>query len=145
MDFHVKKCLLFDEDEENKHDYADIFEDYVKLVDNAIDTELYKKFNKEEVDDFYKTFKDNYSHYKEIHSDAVEILKNAIDFETFKATMLRFKKGVINEQTDPTKANLGDAGLEKFWKLYNEGIGEPWRKTLSLINKEKGGFDLEVY
>ena len=94
MDFHVKNCKIFNEDEENKHEYMDVFEEYVKLVDNAIDSELYKKFKKEDVEDFYKTFKDNYEHFKEINYDAVEILKNAIDFETFKATMLRFKKGV---------------------------------------------------
>jgi len=74
-----------------------IFEEYVKLVENAIDEELFKKFDKDTVTDFYKTFKDNYAHYKELNIDAFEILWNAIDFETFKQTMLRFKKGVINE------------------------------------------------
>ena len=74
-----------------------IFEEYVKIVENAIDEELYKKFDKDAVIDFYKTFKDNYAHYKELNIDAFEILWNAIDFETFKTTMLRFKKGVINE------------------------------------------------
>ena len=145
MDFHVKKCQVFDADDENKHEHMEIFEEYVKLVDNAIDQDLYKKYNKEDVDDFYKTFKDNYSHYKEINYDAVDILKNAIDFESFKQTMLRFKKGVINEQTDPTKANLGDEGQEKFWKLFNEGTEAPWRKTLSMLHKDKGGYDLELF
>ena len=59
--------------------------------------------------------------------------------------MLRFKKGVINEQTDPTKANLGDQGIEKFWKIYNEGTGAPWRKTLTLKNIDKGGYDCELF
>ena len=143
MDFHVKKCQIFDADDENKHEYMDVFEEYVKLVDTAIDQDLYKKYKKEEVDIFYKTFKDDYEKYKEINYDAVDILKNAIDFESFKQTMLRFKKGVINEQTDPTKANLGDAGQEKFWKLYNEGTDAPWRKTMSQKNKD--GYDLELF
>ena len=67
------------------------------MVEDAIDSELYKKFEKADVEDFYKTFKDNYAHYKEINIDAFEILWNAIDFMTFKTTMLRFKKGVTNE------------------------------------------------
>ena len=102
MDFHMKKCTEFSEEEENKHEYANIFEEYVKLVDGALDSELQKKHSEQDLEDFYKTFKDNYAEYKEINYDAVEILKNSIDFETFKQTMLRFKKGVINEQTDPT-------------------------------------------
>jgi hypothetical protein len=50
MNFHMKKCTLFDEDEENKHEYADIFEEYVKLVDVALDSELKKNHNEEDLD-----------------------------------------------------------------------------------------------
>ena len=84
MDFHVKNCKIFTDDEENQHAYMDVFEEYVKLVDNAIDAELKKTNKQEDIDEFYKTFKDRYAQYKEINYDAVDILKNAIDFESFK-------------------------------------------------------------
>ena len=71
MEFHVKNCQVFDEADENKLEYTDIFELYVKMVEDAIDSELYKKFEKADVEDFYKTFKDNYAHYKEINIDAL--------------------------------------------------------------------------
>lgn len=108
MDFHVKNCKIFSEEEENKHAYMDVFEEYVKLVDNAIDAQLKLTYKQEDIDEFYKTFKERYAEYKEINYDAVDILKNAIDFEAFKNTMLRFKKGVVDEERDPNKANLGE-------------------------------------
>ena len=132
MDFHVKNCQIFSEEEENKHSYMDVFEAYVKLVDTAIDANLKQLYKEAEIDEFYSTFKARYAEYKEINYDAVEILKNAIDFENFKATMLRFKKGVINEEKDPSKGNLGEAGIDKFWRVYNEGTEKPWRKTIDV-------------
>lgn len=40
MDFYTANCKDFNDDEENKHSYMDIFEKYVKLIDASIDTHL---------------------------------------------------------------------------------------------------------
>jgi len=68
-----------------------IFEEYVYIIDQAIESKLAEKFDEKSVDQFYKTFKDNYEKFKEINYDTVDILFNSIDFENFKKTMLRFK------------------------------------------------------
>ena len=59
----------------------DIYEKYVKLIDEAIDAELQGKFSTEEINEFYSTFKQDYSHYKDLNNDTVDVLNNSIDFD----------------------------------------------------------------
>jgi len=59
----------------------DVYEKYVKLIDETIDAELQGKFSKEEISAFYSTFKQDYAHYKELNYDTVDVLNNSIDFE----------------------------------------------------------------
>ena len=40
MDFYVANCKDFNDDDENKHSYMDVFEKYVKLIDASIDAHL---------------------------------------------------------------------------------------------------------
>jgi hypothetical protein len=49
MDFFTSNCTSFSEDEENKHSYMDVFEKYVKLIDETIDANLQLNFSKEEI------------------------------------------------------------------------------------------------
>ena len=90
-DFYIQNCKEFTEDEENKHSYMKIFEEYVYIIDQAIESKLSAQFEQDKVDHFYKTFKDNYEAYKEINYDTVDVLFNSIDFDNFKKTMIRFK------------------------------------------------------
>ena len=136
-DFYIKNCKVFNEDEENKHEYMKIFEEYVYIIDQAIDSKLAEQYDQENIDHFYKTFKEKFENYKEINYDTVEILFNAVDFESFKKTMLRFKDGVTVEKEadrDPSKANLGEASEEKFYRIVAENHDPKykWRKTLEM-------------
>ena len=80
MEFYTQKCAAFTDEEENQHCHMDIFEAYVKLVDKAIDVHLQERFSKEQIQNFYDDFKNNYEHYKEVNYDTVDVLNNSIDF-----------------------------------------------------------------
>ena len=51
-DFYIKNCKVFNEDEENKHEYMKIFEEYVYIIDQAIDSKLAEKYDQENIDHF---------------------------------------------------------------------------------------------
>ena len=148
-DFYIKNCKVFKDEEENSHEYMKIFEEYVYIIDQAIESKLSSDFEQDQVEDFYKTFKDNYENYKAINYDTVDLLFNSIDFDNFKKTMLRFKDGMVNEkesERDPNKANLGEAGEEKFKGILHEqhDAKYKWRKMVEMKDT-KHGFSGQLY
>ena len=56
---------LFDEDDENKLEYTNIYQDYIQLMEQILDVTLKNETYghllgvEEQVKEFYKTFKDN--------------------------------------------------------------------------------------
>ena len=40
MNFFNKNCHAFSEDEENKHEYKDIHEEYIRLLELAIEVQI---------------------------------------------------------------------------------------------------------
>lgn len=79
-----------------------VYEEYIYIIDQAIEAKLNEKFPQEQIDQFYKTFKENFKSYEAINYDTVELLSNSIDFEKFKQTMLRFKDGFVDEKEEST-------------------------------------------
>jgi len=49
----------FEDTEENKLIYTQIYEQFVSLLENIIIVKLELKFKSEDIDDFYTTFVDN--------------------------------------------------------------------------------------
>lgn len=60
MEKHVE---IFDEDDENKLEYSEIFEEYVKILETMIDANLFKKYDQAKVKGFYDNFAKNISGY----------------------------------------------------------------------------------
>ena len=112
MDFFRKNCQVFEDNEENKHEYKELHEEYIVLCETAIDAVIKSKFSEEEIQSFYTDFAENYQNYKGKSDDAFQIMNALIDFQKFKIQMLEYKKGVkdegVNEQQ---KLEMADDGL----------------------------------
>ena len=52
--------------------------------------------SEEQVEGFYKTFKDNIEHYKTMNADVMDTLFGMVDFSHFKKSLLEYKKGVTD-------------------------------------------------
>ena len=48
-DFYIKNCKVFDDEDENKHEYMKIFEEYVYIIDQAIEAKLSNKYDEDQV------------------------------------------------------------------------------------------------
>jgi len=97
---------------------------------------LRENHTQESIDQFYDQFKANFPRYNLENNIAVDILFGAIDFSKFKDSMLKFKRGTIDDKPgdrDPTKPNIGTYGIERFWALHKDeltGPNSPWKKAI---------------
>ena len=88
MVFVEKNYSVFDDEEENKHEYKQIYEDYVAIMEKNIEQKLLESFTEANISQFLTTFKDNMETYEYHNSDTVDILFSFIDFQQFKSQML---------------------------------------------------------
>ena len=91
---------IFDENEENKLEYTNVYQDYVLLMEQLIDVTLKNEthgHSEEKVNHFYETFKDNQENYKAINEDVMDLLFGLVDFSKFKSSLLEYKKGAVNQ------------------------------------------------
>ena len=161
MDFVSKNFQIFEEDEENKHEYKQVYEDYCNIMDRCIEAKLKEEHNFSDADiqNFMSTFKDNMSLYKETSADTFDILFGFIDFDQFKQVMLQFKKSskvdstvetAATSESDVASSGTGQdfaAAWDSFNKEINEpmeGKGCPWTRKLAQ-NEYKGGLKCQVW
>jgi hypothetical protein len=64
--FVQKNYAIFDEEEENKHEYKQVYEDYVSIMERTIEAKLKdeNQFSEAEISGFLETFKDHMETYK---------------------------------------------------------------------------------
>ena len=98
LNFFTANCVLFTDDEENKHEYKDIHEQYILLLEKAIEVQLKQEYSEDQMNSFYTDFAENFENYKSVNEDAYEIMCASIDFNKFKDQMLKFKVGVKDEE-----------------------------------------------
>ena len=124
---------IFDENDENKLEYTTIFEEYVKILESTIDTQLYQNYQEAQISAFYNDFKDNFKEYQKVNSDTVEILVGFIDFNKFKTQMLEVKKSQVSDTVDVSNSDdhyyIDEA---TFWEyIKNHGAkGEGFQKKI---------------
>lgn len=89
----------FNEDEENKLEYTNVYQDYVQMMEKVLDVTLKGQYGHSEADveQFYATFKDNKHGYEAINSDVMDTLFSMVDFSKFKQSLLEYKRG-MNDQ-----------------------------------------------
>lgn len=75
-------CHVFENEEENKLEYTTIYEQFVDIVERAIEAKLKEEYNYQdsEIEEFLKTFEDNIGTYKEKDPETVDVLYGFIDF-----------------------------------------------------------------
>lgn len=93
MEFYERNADIFDENaDENKLEYMTIYEEYLKINDDVLQSKLQEKFPEEQCVQFLTTFKDNLKAYEQIDKDTVEYLFELIEFQKFKERMCNAKK-----------------------------------------------------
>ena len=87
-DFLEKYYKEFEDKNENKLIYTQIFKEYTALTEKYIETNLIKRLPKYNIDDFYKLLE---KRKKQIDEQLLDTLLSFTDFQTFKEMMLDYK------------------------------------------------------
>ena len=97
VNFFSKHCSKFTDDEENRHDYKDIHEEYITILEQAIEAVLKQSYTEDQINQFYLYFAENYNEFKGTNDDAFAIMNATIDFQAFKKQMLNYKSGIKDQ------------------------------------------------
>jgi len=100
MEFFKSYCREFNDEDENQLKHTEIYQSYMKILDEMIDAKLVQSFNDMQTEVFYKSFKDNQAAYKEINNEVYETLFGFVSFDAFKKEMLEIKKSNTTAETD---------------------------------------------
>lgn len=131
QDFYNMHAHKFDaKDDENKHEYMQLFENYVSLNDQVLEAKLLEDYGytKEDMKAFYDTFQDNRKRYEEEDACAFDTLFTIINFDAFKKQMFAAKTGMID--VDSKSSNAADKNtysnmdINEEWKLYQSYMAE---------------------
>ena len=87
-DFCEKYYKIFEDKNENKLEYTEIFNKYTKLIENYLEKNLIKRVPQFNINDFYKMLE---SKKFKIDEQLLDILINFADFQNFKQLMLDYK------------------------------------------------------
>ena len=90
---------MFEDTEENKLEYTNIYTEYVYILEQMIEANLLEKFSNEQIEAFYGTFKDNLGKYEKLNPEAVDTLFSFVDFDSFKKNIL-LSKNFLDENYD---------------------------------------------
>ena len=142
MNFFQKNCHAFsDAGDENAHSTKNIHEEFIQLIDTAIEAQLLQFHTEEQVQSFYKAFPDNFRVFEEQNEEAFNILGATLDFEKFKAQMTHFKTGVVD---DIKTVKTFDKEVYSFDNLIKEpltGKDCPWKKVVTKEWDHENGVD----
>ena len=103
--FLDKHKEIFTDDEENKLEYSTIFEEYVQILEQVIDSRLAEKFQSQQIKAFYSDFSVNFVEYEKINSETVDIVFGFTDFNRFKKLVLQIKNGEVTYDKENEEAS----------------------------------------
>ena len=106
--FFKKYCSHFENTEENKLIYMDIFKQYKDTIENYIEEQLSALIPDFDMEEYAKVLPDR---KEEIDDQLLELLISFSDFSTFKEIMISYKKMVIAQT--PKHKSAKAAALEK--------------------------------
>jgi len=95
-----KNSEIFEDTEENKLEYTNVYTEYVHILDAMIDAKLKESYSEDELETFYLGFKDQIGQYEQINPEVVNTLFAFLDFDKFKKAILLFKN-LANENYAP--------------------------------------------
>ena len=91
-DFFFTSCQKFDEAEENKLEYTEIHGTFIKLLEDALESELMASFTDQEITEFYEVLRQNHKQFETMNESIYQTLWSFIDFNWFKQGMFKYKK-----------------------------------------------------
>lgn len=116
-DFFEKNKDKFEDTEENKLEYTNIYTDYVYILEELIEINLKGKYADDQIEAFYGSFADKIGDYKKINPSVVDALFDFIDFEKFKKSMIahknRMNEGFSKVETTATGMVDRDINTER--------------------------------
>ena len=139
------------DEEENKHEHKEIFEAYVMILDEIINSQLYSKFTQEQIDAFYDHFTNNIEAYEQEDQETMDIMFGFCDFPTFKKQMIETKMCFDSNDTGEGSTSADEVaknfkGEELYWELRNEDVNDKkngWvRKIVTTL---KDGSHAEIH
>ena len=145
QEFIFLHASKFDEkEEENKHEYMQLFEEFVAINDKVIDSKLKTDYGHsvEEMTAFYSSFEENRARYEAEDKVAVDNLFTMISFEAFKKQMFACKTGMVDieskSQNEADKKAYGNFNIEEEVKIFQQYMAE------DLSDPKKGGWKKKV-
>ena len=151
-EFFKKNQDIFEDTEENKLEYTEIYTEYVYILEEIIEANLKEKYTDEEITEFYFNFGERFEEFKKLNPEVVDQLFGFIDFEEFKKSIL-LSKNMDDEnfkKDDRTAAEGVKSTFEEdkafFMKVLEEDLKDSslgWRQAIS--QKERDGLSQEAY
>jgi hypothetical protein len=154
-EFYAKHMDKFEDTEENKLEYTQVYEAYIEILEQMIEAKLGAKFPQEDIDTFYEGFKNNMNTYEQMNRDAVDILFGFLDFDKFKKNILSYKDSIRSDQTTPTQSTEdssdGETSGNSVLKLFDLLKEDPndkafgWKKSLEMKPSKKTPMSLLMH
>jgi len=107
--FCLQHCQIFDDNDENKIEYTEIFNRYTTLIESTIDTKLLQKlpnFNMRRFEEMLLSRQD------EMDTEIFDLLLSLSDFDEFKEIMLSYKKPTKSTTTNYSNADVFDFAIK---------------------------------
>ncbi|KAL6622247.1 ADP-ribosylation factor-like protein 2-binding protein-like protein [Neocallimastix sp. 'constans'] len=96
--FFKENCEVFEDNEENKLIYTDIFNSYTEKIEKYLDTKLKQKFSWFDMTEFLTMLKER--NEEDMFGDVFDILTSLGDFNSFKEMIIAYKKESHGEGFD---------------------------------------------
>jgi len=105
--FCEEHCGIFDDKDENKIEYTEIFQRYTSLIESTLDQKLTEKVPNFSMKRFETML---LSRQDEMDTEIFDLLLSLSDFDEFKEVMLSYKKPV-NKPTTNSNAGIFDFAI----------------------------------
>ncbi|KAG4106763.1 ADP-ribosylation factor-like 2 binding protein [Neocallimastix lanati (nom. inval.)] len=96
--FFKENCEVFEEGEENKLIYTEIFDNYTEKIENYLDTKLKQQFSWFDMSEFLIML--NNREEEDMFGDVFDIMTSLGDFNSFKEMIMAYKKESHGEGFD---------------------------------------------
>ena len=111
-EFFSKHCSCFEDTEENKLEYMDIYKQYTELIETYLDQRLHAEVEGFDMDRFYELLS---TREECLVGEVFEMLLSLSDFDTFKELMLSHKNekqngSLFDIHVRPMKLQLDEDG-----------------------------------
>jgi ADP-ribosylation factor 2-binding protein len=106
--FCEEHCGIFDDKDENKIEYTEIFQRYTALIESTLDQKLTEKVPNFSMKRFETML---LSRQDEMDTEIFDLLLSLSDFDEFKEVMLSYKKPVKASSSSSTNTGVFDFAI----------------------------------